>query len=838
MLAGNDAEAAIRTIRCDNVRVADGRLRCVTLPKALDIVEADGMAGGRLIEVVESDRLGRVGVFDRVGGTHLGYALIDGDRRIKALAPSPGDVTGAVMLSSDRLALLSPSGIMYAEVGDSGIEWIGVEAGYPDLRFEVYDTTVAEVKVSGRRVSSVYSADSRRLNATDSAAMAKDARGAATAIINEAAGRGLYAQGVLARYRLRDREGRTLFTSVPVLLTHSLGLSFGGECQAEMADDFKSYGDWTLRAGEFRVRLVVPDNIEHDWRDMVSDAVVEMSMPVHPIGLDGGSVCEVRARAGGKMSVIYRPGGSGSKYGGSIERASGVIEAMLMAGDDAFGEVAVVRSPLDRQGAAIDIEPPVTMCGDIDDGIKKIAALCSAAMPRLTAKEAMLRQPHRLGASTVAACGDNLVWGDITVGRYEGVGCGVIAAETADEPWEGTVVTEFADRTVIVKHCGGESSAPVSLYPLIMYPSPDAMKITVKVKRASGMWKGVFPLRPSASGSCGLWMSPDSRYNRLEAAEGELGNQQSTGLTVRMPGALAVTRGSDFSRVTAVAATASAGRVTALTGMPRRGSAWEGGNLRAYMFATDGVSVVSVSDKGDRLRVQSIDRRGLSRRDGVTATTAAGAAVVAVIGGDMVRIDRSSVATLIKGVGDSRVAWDEADGELWMVNPDEGLPRVLPGCGDSHYRLTSLAAGRMWTTSRGLIVENDEAMLLDCSLGREQADADIYWEVEVESPLKTSSGRPMALTDCIVYLRSGMPVPRIDLLAGAGASPLRELPEIVKPKDEPRLRVVSLQLRGKTVVTTRLSGLMAPPRRRVWLRVSGKADAAMQLYGPRLIFGA
>lgn len=837
MLANRDCERPIRTIRCDNVRIRDGRLGCVALPKRLDIIEAQGMPGGRLLDVVESDRLGRIGIFDKVGGTHLGYALIDGDRRIRVLAPSPGDVTGARMLSGRLLVILSPSGVMEVEVNDNSLEWKGSADGCPDFRFEVYDLSVRQVSIAGRRLGGSYGEGSSRLNASDSSVMIRDAREAIGAVMDEAARRGLFAQGVLARYRLRDHEGRTLFVSVPVLLTHPRGLNFIDECQAIMSEDGKSYDDWTLQAGEFRVGLRMPDTVEYDWGRLVSDVVVEMSPPVHVIGRENGGACELRARAAGGFSVVYRPGGAPSSVGTAPDRASGVIETMLAAGDTLFSRVAVVGAPFGRGGMRVAVDPPVTMCGDLDSQIAAISAPERHSFPPLTMSEALVRLPNRFGAASVARCGTNVVWGDITVSRYAGMPCDVLAAETADESWEGMVVTEFTDRTVVVRRCGGETGAPVSLYPLICYPSPDAVKITVTVKTASGLRKGEYPLHSALSGCCSLWMSDDSRYNRLEVAQGDLQPAVSTGTSVRMSGALVVTKGGDMGSVTAVLPSASAGRIAALVEMPRRGSAWEGGMLRIGMLATDGVSVVSVNDGGDRIRVQPVDSRGVSGSSAVTATTTPGASVVAVAGGDLVKIDSSVATTLVKGIGESCVAWDNADSELWVVNPDEGFPRVIPGCGDSHYRLTSLLAGRMWTTSRGLIVEDDEGLLRDCSLGREEGDISVHWEVQVEAPLRKGSGRPMALTDCVVELRCAMPVPKLDLLAGPSSSHLRIIPEKTRQSDEPRLCVASLSLRGRAVVTTRVSGLMAPPRRWVWLRLIGEAHHAMELYGPRLIFG-
>ncbi len=836
MLANRDVEKSQRVIKCDNVRVKQGRLSSVGLPEKLEIMDADGMTGGRLFAVVDSDVLGRIGLFDSVGGGNLGYALLDGNRRIKVLAPSPGDVTDAMMLNRNLMVIMSPSGLMYASVGKTGLDWIGRETGYPDLKFEIYDSSLKEVAIAGRKLSGVYGAESSRLNSTDSATMIKDARGAMTAIMNEAAQRGRFAQGVLARYRLRDQSGRTLFTSVPVLLSHSLGLSFSGEYSAIMASDYKSYEAWKLQAGEFMVRLRMPDDTVTDWRGMVHDVVVEMSCPVHPFGSDTGSVCELRSRANGGMSVLYRSGGSVSHKGDSVDRASGVVDAMLSAGDKAFATVAVISSPMERVGQLVDINPPIAMSGDIDSQLSAIAALSSSPEPVLNSLESLMYQPHLLGATTASRCGDNVVWGDITIGRYGGVPAGILAAESVNEPWEGSVTTEFSDRSHITIRCKGENHAPVSLLPMVSYPSADAVKITIKVKRGGKVCKGEYSLHEIAGGRYSIWLSSDSCYNILEPSTEELDEVNDSGREVEMSGAVAVTHGSDRGKIVAMLPSASSGRVIKLVEMPRRSSAWEGGMLRVYMFSSDGVSVVSTNDSGNKVKVQTIDRRGVSNRRSVTVNTQSGC-LVAIAGGDLVNIDRSRVVTMIPGIGESEVAWDEADRELWVVNLREGFPRVIPDCGDTHYRLTSLSAGRMWSSSSGLIVEDDEANLLDCSLGRVSGITDIHWEMQVEAPLHKESQRPMALSDCIVELRGKSPNPRMDLLVASSASELRKIPEIVKPADEPRHLVAGMALRGKVVITTRLSGLMAPPRRWVWLRFTGDVDSSMEMYMPRLVFG-
>lgn len=835
MLPNVSTSTASRVVRCENVRVKGGCLSYVGLPNEINLCDDEALPGGRLIGVVTHRRLGRIAMFDRVGGTHLGYAFID--RPSPAIIPlvaSTRSYVDAQLIASDTIALLSSEGILALEVDGETLVAPPSTADFPPLQFRVTDVEKVSADIPSRRLTGIYDATSTRLSAADAAAMHSDTLDAVGSIVAHATESGRFVQGHLMRYRLRDFKGRTLYCSSPVLVAPPTGLNFMSQSSARVDDDFKAYGERQVSAFCFNVGLHAPDAIGVDWSRLVADAVVEVSMPLHAFDCTASCGCDMRRRADGSTWVYGSLSGSVSTVGDVDNRARSVI-ASALASDSAFVTLSIVPCPFDRGDVLFQLLPPSIMFRDVATQVKALASACNN-ISRHSLLEALCRCQHRYGATSAARCGSTIAWGDITVNRAEAPQLVSLACEFASEAWEGWTMVEFADRRRVVTLSSGSSSAPVSLFPLISYPSPDAVRFSVGVRRGSRCYYASFSLTPSADGLSAVYIAPNGGSVEIPVAQ-SYSAPPAQACSDSFDGAVALSADTDPFVLSAAARPESSGRVVALTGAIRRGSAWQSAQRRIWVFATDAVRLLSISNSSTAMTFQLVDSRGVDSRGAVAVTSTTHAPVVAVAGGDLIALRNASSTTVIPGVGLCDVAWDAVDSELWLVNRREGFPRVIPDVGPEHYQLTSLAAGRMFTTGCGMIVEDDERRLLDTSLGRVAGYGEIEWEVEVMAPPRRRSNLPQHVRSLRLNLFSEKHNPRVSVLAAYRPVPLLAIPDIPLTSFPPREVIVEYGVSGRMHLPTLLPTLVAPSRPYIALRLKGDADASLALHSISLTFG-
>lgn len=822
-----------RVIRCCNLRRRGGRLEYVGLPREVEVRPDEVDEGGRLVDVLTHHRLGRIGVFECVGGDRIGVARLDlTEPTMHVLGRVSGDVTQALMLREDRISVLTANGVSEITIDGDDFGWIDAAVEYPQMKFEIRDESKISVAIAGSRLTGTYTADSDSLTPTDSSAFHGGMIGAIEHAVSDAASRGRLAQGVLVRYKLIDHGGRVVYCSSPQLIAPSTGLNFGLETWARVADDFKSYCDRTLEAMTFRVALKAPSKIATDWSRLVGSAEVEMSLPLHPVTASGGGSVRLQRRSDGTLIASGSLGGSAAAQGEATSRSRAIVNSALSAGEATFKRVAVIRNPLDQEGAEWIVGQRIEAL----EGFATQVELLRRSVAATTSVDNLscwMRSPHRFTAATAVKIDGRTLWGDVTVMCSKAPSVGTLAIDTTAGAWQGWVMVELADREHrLVSLSEGADGVPVTLAPMLYYPSPRAVSMSVMVRSGGVVRFRRFKLTPTADGSGAVYTDEDCGRIDLPIVDEPWVEPQPSGGVLHFPHAIALTDNGGVGVPDRVIEDGASGRIVAMVEGDRRSSSWEGARRRVYLFTTDSIRLLSVADDGSLLRQHPVSQRGVMSRRSVTSTGCSEAQIVAVAGGDLVALRRGSACELISGVGDASVAWDCVDRELWLVSDREGYPRVIPECGPEHYQFVSLACGRVFTTSKGLIAEDDERRLLDIARGRDNAPGQVAWEVEMHNrwwPSRRVAEANVDLLGCR-YL------PQIKVLAGMTQVGSVDMPLTVTPKMPGRLRVATLQLRGEARVESWIRSMMCAPRPWAWICIEGEADGSVTLGGCRLVF--
>lgn len=489
---------------------------------------------------------------------------------------------------------------------------------------------------------------------------------------------GGWLQPVMARARMRDGRGRTLYLSQPVIVGQpacvatTATISFDGDKSAvETA---------SLSAQPYRLRVSCPGGIPEG-----ATLSVEVSPQLHPFDPAGCSETRLtRLDTTHGTLEITLPGvkldGDGC---GAVRRA---VAAVLMNGDTLFETIGEMRT-----GDTSELLESVRSVS-VDAEIKQIAG---AGCGERRQGPAGTEFPHRFCARKCGVSGDKVVWGDISPIRYEGPGLIEIAARNLAVPCSGSVAVTFNDRDgdgdhyTTVRTFAHRAFMPSGFSPLIVYPDGRATSIRIAVDR---QWVKL-PLTPT----------PDGRfaYYLAEGLEIVTLTQSATAAVVpaenrpaeKCEGGIIVASVSDPFVATGSTVILE-GRVSGVTEAVRSRSTWDFGRHHFYLLTTSGIFSLAVGSGLSGLSVARISPLG--SESGAAAVTGKG--VMAIAGGRLVKVSGSAVesAADVDCQGVEMLAYDSARDELWLAGGGEAA-RVIDGQG----RLWDRSVVPMWLYGSG-----------------------------------------------------------------------------------------------------------------------------------------
>ncbi|MDE5786087.1 MAG: hypothetical protein K2H98_06080 [Duncaniella sp.] len=643
-----------------NVRhdAADGSLRPVGPPASC------GRAPGALLgavacdgrDVIVSSAGDRIFITDPAKDAPVEIAAHDGE-----ITAGVG-VDGGMLLTGDH-AGTSPCRLdVDYYTGAATLDTPLPRHGAP--RLVRVDDGVLSRPMPARKLKGIYSRTAHIIEHDDMHDLTADYAEAYCDLCDLAAARSRYIQPVIARLTARDARGTIVYRSAPVMISPASGVQLLEVERTLGGQDFNEAGGVTLQAVPFSIGICFPAEVPAAWRSRVATLEVETTSQLHPVSLKLPSAVRVSVSASGSATLAVTAPGADTASGGVAGEGSIMrrrVESLLGQQEKAFAVARTMPFP--------SVPAPVS-------GIFRAAgADCRAeAMAVSDARPAdaenasdqpaawMMNYPHTFSAACGAAGGGMVMWGCVTTRLFDGytVAEQSISISPATSAQPTTSIVTLADGRMLVDSVTETSAVSAELSPLIVYPHPAAVKVTI----ITGTKKWEAPLRPTPCRRMAYALASDLKPVRPSVEQGMHIVPEGSSVTERYPSAVAVAPLSSPLDIVA-AATAGDGRITAVTPVLRSGSSLDISRRQFYVFTRRGIMAVSVAGNPARITPVLLDHRPVMMAQSV-AESADG--VLAIAGEDLVMVSGNKVATLLVNTGPCSVGRCGRYGEIWIVS--------------------------------------------------------------------------------------------------------------------------------------------------------------------------
>jgi len=608
------------------------------------------MLNGRLLGAVVTDAAGparRDVPVDAIGGPVTELGQIDGEV-LAAYVVEPDVVR--VMLRHRRAVYLTYS-------SDGRLTLHGELPPLPALRFEVNQEVRLTQSVSGFRLKGGTPASATGLNAADTALLGKELHGAYRRLAAQAVDLGMFLQPALFRYRLEDANGDTIACGPAVMVGPAGGFQCIGEHTLVADGGMTAVSGGTMVADAFNVALMGMEVLPAPWNRIVSRVVVESSRLIDPVDDDVACSSVLSRQTDGTMVVKTRLGGVlGSSVGMSARLRSKSVE-MLTRGE--WIEQGGCAYPFAAGGSA-----------------RIVVALSGRDVRKDRMPVSRLRDAESFGACCVA--GDLLVAADSRHEAENGFSPMEMVVRTdpsVTESWrmvvETKVVTAGGGEALAVRTVSGSGPRIEGLSPLLVFPDRRAIAMKVCMILGSGADRRVYSQSYDLTEvkGCGCACFVDGNLKcHMPAAVGVMpAVPDSTMVDTVDEGVLHTGLVGRFGRERSESRV-SDGAICALVELPNGSGSWDFSRYRFLAGGECGIRVVTLAGSAGVHGVRRLTGRPVGSGAAMCrASLPDGECVLAVAGGDLVKVGASRVETLACAVGDVLPGYCAATDEIWLT---------------------------------------------------------------------------------------------------------------------------------------------------------------------------
>lgn len=736
---------AIRTLVCNNLR----------LDPTCDHLRAEGEPG-----ILARTAARPVA---RYNGTHSASVTIyaDGCRllwqpdRPAGIAPAEfavlkAEPTAVLLTGEKEMTVATSEGLYRITFPDSGAPKCSNCAGsYPAVWFEEYSEQTLTQDLGEARLSGDYSSRTGSLNAADSARLTADVLAAYTALSDKARAGGLCMQPVMMRWRLADADGKTLLTGAPVLAGPKEGAGGCIEFHATMADSPWSRQATQISSAVYRLRVRTAVGTTADAA-RCRKLIVEATLPLHP--LDPSAQCPTRisrSADGSKTTLSFRLPGSSAGMADAPALRNSLVRGLIPNVGELFHTIAEIDNPF-SSSKSVELRAEDFPAADTAEACRTMASVAGRRPEKAAKAEALNSAPHSFGAMAGAVSGDTVMWGGIRPFRFGGFCPQTCFRDfTGDGTWYATATVSFADgKSVTVAENIG-SGRPERVRPVLWYPAPDAVAMTLCIVADGQVTQAEFPLTTTADGRGAAWVAEGAK----PVAWYDVAYDTSSAPSATPPFSVAVnpiagavtTARLGLPEAAIGLHTVTAGNIVALHPAPSGNSAFGYAYRRFIIFCSAETLMATTSANGTLRSVDYFDYRALASADHVTPTTDSQSPLLAVLGGDLTAIGRRRCVTLVRGFGAHSLGWDARSSKLWAAG-DAGGTTVLSADATALHTLSTVLTGPMLTTPDGLLAcgaDNSGDCVYFTGLPSKPTDVDIVCRTVCKAPAEARSGRPM-----------------------------------------------------------------------------------------------
>lgn len=533
-------------------------------------------------------------------------------------------------------------------------------ADYPAVVLRAVSGAPVQATVGARKLSRAYTSG-QTVSDADNRALVGDYVEAYRSMVADAAAAGCYVQPVLARYRLLDSAGRALFESAPALLSHPEGSNFAGSQPLYSSDGMNVEG-YTLTARSWALMVeTAPCNDPTATR--VAAVEVLATPQFHPYNPKAAATVSTGRLGNGSTpwAHVALPGRSEGLSAGFGDSARRRVMKAIARMEEMEQRMAYVTSPFRSSGLAA--QPLCAPESDPANDSTTLRAGMRQAVRPTAFERVLLSAPHSFSASHCAAGGATVAWAGVTVHRYRGYRAAAFAATTDAVDGHALISVKFKGMLGVMRQEVFSALAPTSFGPILCYPSPDAVEMTISTTIDGVTRRRVFALEPDESGRRAVYVEPSLSPIALPVVSvGGIINVREP--VENFPGAVAIA-GADMPLAIKAYSMVSGGDIRALLSRHPGESSWEFGRERFLAACADRVVSVGVDTSSWRLSLRALLTTGVERSD---AAVAVKSDIFILSGTRLMRITpRGSVSTVDSCPEARSLAYDATHGELLAI---------------------------------------------------------------------------------------------------------------------------------------------------------------------------
>ncbi len=460
---------------------------------------------------------------------------------------------------------------------------------YPALTFRAVDagelfTTVGSFHSTSGDVAAV-----QPLSLEENARYSRALLAAYSSLVATAAAGAVSIQPLLARYRLLDNAGRTLFESIPASVALPSGWQLTQAAQAYVTPDADgrgfTVGELRLVARAFTVEADIPEL--SSCRE-VAAVEIELSPMLHPV--DPAVQAFLRVNRSSSLSPVASVALPGATAGGGDLTPLRTQRVRRLAASPDGVMTVVCRLAPSPFPTTITLLLPAT--ADVDSDLRTVAdAVGSVPQGAPSADRRLLRRcspPHGFEATLVCRSGDTVAYSGVRPRLWGGphpsellVG-GTAEADATVAFRAGNLL--LAVRREVVKIA---SDGAPQVVPLVGYPDLAATEITISLARGAALFEVVLPLTADAASRSALYVAPGLLPVDLPAVAALTPSGLPSAMD-RHDGVLMIA-GACAPRLPSAVATVSESAVTAVAAADRGVSAWDSSRCHLYAIASEGI---------------------------------------------------------------------------------------------------------------------------------------------------------------------------------------------------------------------------------------------------------
>lgn len=627
--------------------------------------------------------------------------LVTDGLKLGAMPVGGGAVTEIVSLPAEalcaectatRVTVMTAAGPFVLLRQNGGYTPAGMMPAFPAVSFRTKSEGTLSVTVPSVKVE----------------ALGRECVEAYAKVAADAASAGLFIQPFLARCRFYDADGNMLFAGPVIAVTPAEGAqcATGITTGKGLADGMTAAFEFGVSAGRLQVR--VHDRLEGAWRELVARMDVEVTPQFHPWDNTAGATVRTGRDASAPDYYSVTLPGAAWLPASNHKASARLMQSAFERFDELCEPVLTVTRPFDREGV-YDVLIPQNRT--LAESMRTLKAVLAKPVRRAPAELARLSVPNTFTADTAASTPGATLWGNVRAIPFGGYAPGWFAVTADDRRWRGGVTVTFRDGSRTVAMMDG-TGAPADLWPLVSYPSPDAVHIAFGwICDDEEIYHGVsLDLTPTDDGRAAICVHPSIRAFAADDGVGEPDFGDIVAAPEKTDGLMAVTSSADNFNVRAVAALPA--RVQAIGRAYSAGGVWEWKRPRFNVFGADAIYLAIAEAGGDTLTLNALHGCGIVSRHAVAD---AGECLYALAGGSIVRLKGSRATVMADGVTAQMLGWDGTACALIAASADDNeAVHFLPDSGMASF-CTSLVCRGGWLSHAGHVFAVTDAGLCDLS---------------------------------------------------------------------------------------------------------------------------